>query len=87
MDRELALFLGKTMFSAVLIAALSSLATRFPLLAGYLVALPLTTILTLGFTYAQTGNGEQASTLALSVLTAIPISLLFFVPFLFYSRT
>lgn len=86
LERELALFLGKTMFSAVLIAALSSLATRFPVLAGYLVALPLTTILTLSFTYAQTGDGQQASTFALAVLSAIPISLCFFIPFLFYSR-
>ncbi|MNK51491.1 hypothetical protein D3C87_704000 [compost metagenome] len=86
MDRELALFLGKTLFSALLIAGLSSLATRFPVFAGYLVALPLATILSLSFTYAQTGNGAQASTFALSILSAIPISLLFFLPFLFYAR-
>ncbi len=86
MDRELALFIGKTLFSALMIAGLSSLATRFPVLAGYLVALPLTTILTLSFTYAQSGSGEQAAKFALSILSAIPISLLFFVPFLFYTR-
>jgi len=85
-DRELALFVAKTLFSALLIAGLSSLGTRFPVLAGYLVALPLTTILVLSFTYAQTGDGGHVSKLALSVLSAIPISLLFFVPFLFYSR-
>jgi hypothetical protein len=86
LDRELALFIGKTLFSALVIAGLSSLATRFPVLAGYLVALPLTTIMTLSFTYAQSGSGEQTAKFALSILAAIPISLLFFVPFLFYSR-
>lgn len=86
MDRELVLFLGKTVFSALLIAGISSLATRFPVLAGYLIALPLSTLLALSFTYAQTGSGEQAARFALSVLSAIPVSLTFFIPFLFYSR-
>lgn len=86
MDRELLLFVGKTLLSAVLIAGLSSLATRFPVLAGYLIALPLSTLLALSFTYAQSGDGETTAKFALSILSAIPISLLFFVPFLFYPR-
>ncbi len=86
MDRELALFLAKTVFSALLIAGLSTLGTRFPVLAGFFVALPLTSILVLSFTYAQSGDGGQVAKLALSVLSAIPVSMLFFVPFLFYSR-
>lgn len=86
LEREALLFLGKTLLSAVLIAGLSSLATRHPVLAGYLMALPVSTVLALSFLYAQTGNGAQATTFGLSILTALPVTLLFFVPFLFYSR-
>jgi hypothetical protein len=86
MDRDILLFMGKTLVSALLIAGLSSLAGRFPVLAGYLIALPLSTIMAVSFLYAQTGNGDLAAKFALSILAAIPVTMMFFVPFLLYSR-
>jgi hypothetical protein len=80
------IFLAKMLISALVIAGASSLAGRSPVLAGYLTALPLTSILVLSFAYAQSGDGENTSKYAVSILTAIPMSLLFFVPFLFYGR-
>ena len=69
-----------------MIAGLSSLATRQPVLAGYLIALPISTILALSFAYLQSGNGETVARFALSVFSALPVTLMFFVPFFFYSR-
>ena len=40
----------------------------------------------LSFAYAQSGNGEGAAKYALAVMVAVPVSLLFFVPFFFYGR-
>ncbi|HEY9854166.1 MAG TPA: hypothetical protein V6D05_00425 [Stenomitos sp.] len=86
MDRDVLWFGIKVLCSALIIAGASGLSTRSPLLAGYITALPLMSILALSFAYLQNGNGEAASRYAVSVLAAIPASLLFFVPFLFYSR-
>lgn len=76
----------KVVLSALVIAGASSLSTRHPLLAGYITALPLISILALSFAYLQNGNGEATSRFAVSVLAALPASVLFFVPFLFYPR-
>lgn len=85
-DRE-AVWIGvKILLSAMVIAGTSSLSARQPLLAGYLTALPLVSILALSFSFLQTGNGEATSRFAVSILAALPASVLFFVPFLFYSR-
>lgn len=86
MDREAIWFGVKLVISATIIAGASSLSTRQPVLAGYLTALPLVSILALTFAYLQNGNGEATSRYAVSILAAIPASLLFFVPFLFYGR-
>lgn len=86
MEREAIWFTVKVFISALIIAGASGLSARQPLLAGYITALPLMSILALTFGYLQNGSGEEASRYAVSVLAAIPASLLFFVPFLFYSR-
>lgn len=86
MPTETLLFALKVFISAVVIAGTSSLAGRYPTLAGFVVALPISTILALSFTYWQTGSGETAAKFGLSILVAIPASLLFFLPLLFYGR-
>lgn len=86
MDREVLWFGTKLLISALVIAGASTLSTRQPVLAGYITALPLISILALSFAYLQNGSGEATSRYAVSILAAIPASLLFFVPFLFYTR-
>lgn len=86
MSNEMWLFIAKTVVAALIIAGASSLAQRNAVLAGYITALPLTTILALSFAYAQTRDGAEAAAYARSVFAAIPVSLLFFVPFLFYPK-
>lgn len=71
--------------SASFISFVSWLSGRNGNLAGFLTALPLTTLISLVLSNKQY-SGETAVTYAKSVFVAIPISLLFFVPFLFATK-
>ena len=79
-------FALNVLVSALMISFASWLSGRAPGLAGFMVALPLATMLVLPLSYAE--HGSQASTLELarSIFVAIPISLCFFLPFLFAER-
>jgi len=76
-------FIVKILISALIISFASWLSGKKPQLAGFIVALPLTTILVLLFSQIEHQNSENTLYFAKSILAAIPISLLFFVPFLF----
>ncbi len=76
------LFIAKTVVAAAIISFASWLAGKRPELAGFIIALPLTTMLALAFAFAQTKDTEASITFAKSILVGVPISLLFFVPFL-----
>src|SRR5437870_495351 len=75
------LFLIKIFISAGLIAFASWLAGKNPHLAGFVVALPLTSVLTLFWAYWQYRDMEKINELAVSILAAVPLSLVFFLPF------
>ncbi len=72
--------------SACVIGFAGWLAGRYPITAGFLVALPLATMLVLPISYHQHGDPQAAVTLARSIFAAIPVSLGFFVPFLLANR-
>lgn len=74
--------IGKVVISAVLISFVSWLSGKKIGIAGFLTALPLTTILALGFSQLEWGDPKQSVAYAKSIFVAIPISLLFFIPFL-----
>lgn len=76
------LAIGKTVVAAVLISFVSWLSGKKTGLAGFLTALPLTTLLALAFSQMEWGDSKQSVEYAKSVFVAIPVSLLFFVPFL-----
>jgi len=76
----------KIAIAASLIAISSSFAEKRPALAGFLIALPLSSMLALAFTYLKTKDTEVASQFGRAILTGVPISLLFFVPFVFAER-
>lgn len=76
------LAISKTIVAAVLISFVSWLSGKKTGLAGFITALPLTTLLALAFSHMQWGDSEQSVEYAKSVFIAIPVSLLFFVPFL-----
>lgn len=79
-------FLFNVTVSALVIGFTSWLAGRFPLTAGFIVALPITTLLVLPLSYLQHGSPGDSVLMARSILLAVPISLLFFLPFVFYDR-
>ncbi|ATH07262.1 hypothetical protein BIY24_04725 [Halobacteriovorax marinus] len=76
------LAIGKTLVAAVLISFVSWLSGKKTGLAGFLTALPLTTLLALAFSHMEWGDSNQSVEYAKSVFVAIPVSLLFFLPFL-----
>ncbi len=80
------IFILKILIASVLIAVSSTVAKSNPRLAGFIVALPLTTMLALAFSYGEFGDAKGSVEFAKSTLYAIPLSLLFFVPFLFADK-
>ena len=76
------LMIAKIGIAAVAIAFASWLSGKRPELAGFIIALPLTTLLALAFSYAEHSNASASVTFAKSIFIGVPVSLLFFVPFL-----
>ncbi len=80
-DLVMFLFVVKTVAAALLISFVSWLSGRKTHLAGFLTALPLTSLIALAFSYAEWGDSSKSVEYAKSIFTAVPLSLLFFVPF------
>ena len=76
----------KTFVAALVIAFSSWLAGRKPVLAGFIVALPLTTLLVLPFSQLEWKDSANSVHFAKSIFVAVPVSLLFFLPFLFAEK-
>lgn len=74
------------LFSATVIALAAWLSRTYPVLAGFIIALPLTTMLVLPLSHVQHDNPQNTFLLAKSIFIAIPVSLTFFVPFLVAPR-
>lgn len=72
----------KIIISASVIAFSSWLSVKRPELAGFIIALPISTLLVLAFSYGEYNDPSASIKFAKSILAAIPLSLLFFVPFL-----
>lgn len=75
------LFLLKIFVSGFLIAFASWLSGRKPVLAGFIISLPLMSMLAILFSYLQYKDMNRVNEFATSIIVAVPLSLLFFVPF------
>ena len=64
-----------------MIAFTSWFAGKKSFLAGFIVALPLMSILAILFSYLQYRDMTKINQFAISILVSVPLSLLFFVPF------
>ena len=73
-------------FSALLLTFSAWLSKKNPQAAGFLIALPLATMIVLPFSYWNHGESETSVRLAQEVLSAIPVSLTFFLPFALANR-
>ena len=79
-------FIIKIILAAVVIAFASWLSGKYPKLAGFIIAIPLATIIALVFSYIEHKNPETTITFAKSILVAVPVSYFFFIPF-FFAKT
>ena len=79
---ETAFFAFKLIVSALVITGASWLSGKKPILAGFLIALPLMSILAILFSYLQYRDMNKVNQFADSIFAAVPLSLCFFVPFL-----
>lgn len=78
--------LANLLLSASVIAFATWLSKTYPVIAGFIIALPLTTMLVLPLSHLQSDNPQNTFLLAKSIFVAIPVSLMFFVPFLLAAR-
>lgn len=79
-------FAFNLLISAAVIATTAWLSRAVPVLAGFIVAMPITTLLVLPLSQLDTGNPENTIVFARSIFVAIPVSMTFFVPFLLSTR-
>ena len=81
------LFVAKIVLSALVIALATEVAKRDSFWGALIVALPLTSLLTMSFLYAENRDNELVTRFARDILLLVPVSLVFFLPFVFESRT
>jgi hypothetical protein len=72
--------------SALIIGAAAWLSGRFPRAAGFLVALPLATMLVLPLSHLQHRDSEKTVEFAKSIFIAVPVVMLFLLPFILAVR-
>ena len=80
------LFGLKIGIAAVAIALSSWLAGKKPELAGFIIALPLASILAIAFSYVEHRDTTSSITFAKSIMIGVPVSWLFFLPFFFAEK-
>lgn len=78
--------IGKVVIAAVIITFSSWLSGRHPKLAGFILALPISTMIALAFGQAEYQDSGKSVAFAKSVFLAVPLSLLFFIPFFFAGK-
>lgn len=81
------LFLAKLVLSALVIALATEVAKRDSFWGALLVAMPLTSILAVSWLYAETRDNALVTRFARDILVLVPVSLVFFLPFLLESKT
>jgi hypothetical protein len=81
------LFVVKVLVSALVIAAATEVAKRYPFWGAVIIALPLTSILAMGWLYHDTRDNALLTQFARDIFVIVPVSLVFFLPFWLESRT
>lgn len=83
---SLTLPIFKIVAAAIIIAFASWLSAKKPELAGFIIALPLASLIALAFSYLEHRDATASITFAKSILVGVPASYLFFVPFFFADK-
>ena len=77
------IFFIKILFAGSIIAFSSWLAGQYPKIAGFIIALPLASLIAIIFSYMEHNDPEKSITFAKSIIIGVPASYLFFLPFFF----
>ena len=77
------IFFIKILIAATLISFASWLSGQYPKLAGFIIALPIASLIAIIFSYYEHQDVEKTITFTKSILIALPVSYLFFLPFFF----
>ena len=72
---------AKFLSNASVIVFSSWLSQKRPDLAGFIIALPLASLLALALTHLQHSDAEKSIAFGPSIFLAVPVSYLFFIPF------
>ena len=75
------IFALKVLFAGLIIAFSSWLAGHNPRAAGFIIALPVASLIAIAFVYFEHNNVEKTILYTKSILVAVPVSYLFFLPF------
>ncbi len=81
------LYLIKLTLTLAVILASAEAAKRSPTLGAVIIALPMVSILSMTWLYWDTRDSAKVSAFAREIFYLVPVSLLFFLPFLFEPRT
>ena len=76
----------KFVVAGFVVAFASWLSAKKPELAGFITALPLVSIMAIAFSYGQHHDLAATSQYARSIIIAVPVSWLFFLPFFFTEK-
>lgn len=76
----------KIAVAAVAIGFTSWLAGKKPEMAGFIIAMPLASLLALAFSQLEHQDAQASITFAKSILIGVPVSYLFFLPFFFAEK-
>ena len=68
------IFALKALFAGLIIAFSSWLAGQNPRMAGFIIALPMASLIAIAFVYFEHNNVEKTILYAKSILIAVPIS-------------
>jgi hypothetical protein len=79
-------FIPKVILASLIISFVSWLSGRMPVLAGFIIALPLQTMIVLPLSQIEHGDPAKTLTLAKSIFLAVPVSMLFLLPFVFAAK-
>ncbi len=74
------------LITMLVVGGASWISGKSPGLAGFLVAMPISTLLVLPMSQARYMDADNSIRFAQMIFAAIPVSLLFFVPFLLAGR-
>ena len=76
----------KVTIASIVIVFASWLSGKKPELAGFITALPLVSILAIAFSYIQHHDAATTAQYARSIVIAVPVSWLFFLPFFYIEK-